>query len=318
MSDCLSRRGFLANAARLVAGAAAGAWGHSSLAAPAAAGPPLPKRMLGKTNVELPILGLGADGIVTDSTNPDEVAQFLHDAMDAGVTFFDTAYVYGKDGRSEKNLGLLMGTDRRREAFLATKTGSRTYDGAMRQVTESLKRLRTDYLDLIQVHHLTSRDDVKALGRADGVLAALYRLREQRIVRFVGLTGHPQDVEVREALELFDWDTFMCFVNPARFSGPALREQLPLALKRGLGIIAMKTFGGRAGPLVGTSAGQADATSLLRFAWSHQITVAIPGVTSRRQLWENLNAARRFEPMTPQEMEDLSDRINSAPRPWKR
>jgi predicted aldo/keto reductase-like oxidoreductase len=134
----------------------------------------------------------------------------------------------------------------------------------------------------------------------------------------VGLTGHPQDAEVREALELYDWDTLMCFVNPARFSDPALREQLPLARQKGLGIIAMKTFGGRAGPLVGTGAGKSDAALLLRFAWSQQITVAIPGVTSRRQLWENLDAARRFAPMTPQEMEVLSERINSAPKPWKR
>jgi aryl-alcohol dehydrogenase-like predicted oxidoreductase len=274
--------------------------------------------VLGKTNVEVPILGLGADGIVTDGTNPDEVGRYLHDAMDVGVTFFDTAYVYGKDGQSEKNLGLLMGTERRKEAFLATKTGSRTYDGAMRQVAASLKRLRTDYLDLIQVHNLTARDDVKALGRPDGVLAALYKLRDQHVVRFVGLTGHPQHAEVREAIELFDWDTLMCFVNPARFSEPALREQLPLARQKGLGIIGMKTFGGRSGPLVGSSAGQADPASLLRFAWSHPVTLTIPGATSPKQLWANLDAAWRFEPMTPQEMEALSERINSAPRPWKR
>lgn len=318
MSDCLSRRDFLADAVRLAAGAAAGSWAYPGLPAAAATPPSLPRRVLGKTKVEVPILGLGADGIVTDSTNPDEVGRFLHDALDAGITFFDTAYAYGKDGQSERNLGLLTGTGRRKEAFLATKTGSRTYDGAMRQVAASLKRLRTDYLDLIQVHNLTARDDVNALGRPDGVLAALYKLRDQHAVRFVGLTGHPQHAEVREALDLFDWDTFMCFVNPARFSEPALREQLPLARQKGLGIIAMKTFGGRGGPLVGSSPGQADAASLLRFAWSHPVTLAIPGATSPNQLWANLDASQRFEPMTPQEMEALSDRINSAPRPWKR
>ena len=318
MTERFSRRDFLTNAARLAAGAAAGACASSGMPASATREPSLPRRVLGKTKIEVPILGLGADGIVTDSTNPDAVFRFLQEAMNAGITFFDTAHAYGKDGQSEKNLGLLMGTERRKEAFLATKTGSRTYDGAMRQVTESLKRLRTDNLDLIQVHHLTARDDVKALGRADGVLAALYKLRDQRVVRFVGLTGHPQDAEVREALRLYDWDTFMCFVNPTRFSEPALREQFPLAQQKGLGIIAIKTFGGRAAPLVGSHAWQADAASLLRFAWSQPITLAIPGATTPRQLWANLDAARRFEPMRPQEMEALSAQINSAPRPWKR
>jgi hypothetical protein len=288
------------------------------LAGTPAASPRLPQRLLGKTGVTVSILGLGADGIVTDATNPEEVARFLQEALDAGITFFDTAYVYGKDGQSEKNLGLLMGTKRRREVFLATKTGSRTYDGALRQVQESLKRLRTDYLDLIQVHHLTAKDDVPALGRKDGVLAALRRLREQKIVRFVGLTGHPQEPQVKEALACYEWDTFMGFVNPARFSEPALREQIPLARQKGMGVIAMKTFGGRPGPLVGNAAGQADAAALLRFAWSQPIAVAIPGVTSRQQLLQNVEAARRFQPLTAEETRALSARINSGPKAWKR
>jgi uncharacterized protein len=318
MSTAPNRREFCATAACVAAGALAGAWSPEVSTASATAEPPLPRRVLGNTKVEVPILGLGADGLVTDSTDPEQVSHFLHGAFDAGVRYFDTAYAYGKDGQSEKNLGLFMGTARRSEVFLATKTGSRTYDGAMRQVTESLQRLRTDYLDLIQVHHLTARDDVNALGQPDGVLTALYKLRDQRVVRFVGLTGHSQDAVVREALARYGWDTFMGFVNPARFSQPTLQDQIPLAVSKGLGIIAMKNFGGRRGPLVGTAAGQADATALLRFALSQPITVAIPGVTSARQFAENLATARHFQPMPPEEMAALSDRINAGPRPWQR
>lgn len=312
-----NRREFVIKTAG-IATAAVVAAAPESHAAAARAIPPLPRRILGKTKIEVPILGLGADGMVTDSLDPEETTRFLFEAVDAGITFFDTAYMYGKDGQSEKNLGLLAGTKRRREIFLATKTGSRTYDGALRQVTESLRRLRTDYLDLIQVHHLTEKDDVKTLGRKDGVLAALRKLRDQKVVRFIGVTGHPQNPQVKQALELYEWDTLMCFVNPARFSEPALREQIPLARQKGLGIIAMKTFGGRPGKLVGSDAGQADASALLRFAWSQPITLAIPGVSSRKQLQQNLESARHFTSLTPPEIRSLTNRINSGPKPWTR
>ncbi len=313
-----TRREFLKRAASFAVGTAMVCPANEASAATSPPVPQLPRRTLGKTGVEVAILGLGADGIVTDSTNSEDVARFLHEALDAGITFFDTAYIYGNDGQSEKNLGLLMGTKRRGEAFLATKTGSRTYDGAMRQVTESLRRLRTNYLDLIQLHHLTAKDNVKALGRKDGVLAALHRLRDQKVVRFVGLTGHPQDPQVLEALRLYEWDTFMGFVNPARFSELSLRQQVPLARSKGMGVIAMKTFGGRPGPLAGSAPGQAEAAMLLRFAWSQPIAVAIPGVTSRQQLEANLDAARRFQPMTAAEMQALVARVNSGPKLWQR
>lgn len=277
----------------------------------------IPTRLLGKTGVKVPILGLGGDGLVSDSTDRETVEKFLTDVLDSGVTFFDTAHLYGQDGLSEKNIGLVSGTARRKEIFLATKTGSRTYNGAMAQVEESLRRLRTDRLDLIQVHHICARDNVSELGHKDGALTALWKLQEQKVVRFIGLTGHPEDPQVIEALETYHWDTFMCFVNPARFSRPAFQEQLPLALKRNIGIIAMKTFGGRPGMLMGKGPGKADARSLLRFAWTNPITVAIPGIKTRKQLVENLEIARSFQPMSSSEMESLKDRINAVQKGWR-
>lgn len=317
MTNDTTRREFIVKAASFAAGAVA----LSSLDSFASDSPlvsKLPKRVLGKTGVEVPILGLGADGMVTDTLDPDKLLGYLEEVLDSGVTFFDTAYIYGKDGQSEKNLGLLIGTKRRKEAFLATKTSSRTYDGTMRQVDESLKRLRTDYLDLIQIHHFSDKDDAKMLGQKDGVLTALYKLRDQKVVRFIGLTGHSQDSQVKEALKLYEWDTFMCFVKPAKFSEPAIMEQIPLAVKQNAGIIAMKTFGGRPGSLVGDSPGQADANALLRYAWSQPVTVAIPGVKSIKQFRENLSIAKNFEPMTPDEIQALTDRINSGSKPWQR
>ncbi len=322
MSAGCTRREFLKTTTAALAGSAVFSLTEAvslSAGAPAAAGSELiPQRVLGRTGVKVSILGLGGDGLISDSTDKDAVARFLNEAMDLGVNYFDTAYVYGKDGLCESNLGLLMGTPRRKGAFVATKTGSRTYDGAMRQVETSLKRLRIDALDLIQVHHVKPGDDVKKFAAADGVLAALRKLRDQKVVRFIGLTGHPNHREVKEALEAYDWDTFMCFVNPAKFSAPALDEQLPLALKKNMGIIAMKTFGGRPGRIVGTEKGQADAASLLRFAWTQPIATAIPGVSTLQQLAENIRAARSFTPMSPAEMTALRTRIDSSPTPWMR
>ena len=268
--------------------------------------------------MEVPILGLGADGFVTDATDPDDLRSFLNEAMDAGITFFDTGWAYGKDGQSEKNLGLLMGTRRRKKAFLATKTGSRTYDGAMKQVEESLKRLRTDYLDLIQMHHVNEEDDVKAFGTRNGALTALYKLRDQKVVRFVGLTGHAQDPQMTQAIAMYEWDTLMCFVNPAAFSSPALAEQIPAARRKGMGIIGMKTFGGRPGALVGEGPGKAGAGELLRFALSCPISIAIPGVMSRKQFRENVEAARGFQAMGEEEMAEIRRRIASAATQWRR
>ncbi len=316
MTNETTRREFIVKAASF-----AGAVALSSLDSFGSDSPAiskLPKRVLGKTGVEIPILGLGADGMVTETLDPDKLLGYLEEVLDSGVIFFDTAYIYGKDGQSEKNLGLLMGTKRRKEAFLATKTSSRTYDSTMRQVDESLKRLRTDYLDLIQIHHFSDKDDAKMLGQKDGVLTALYKLRDQKVVRFIGLTGHSQDSQVKEALKLYEWDTFMCFVNPAKFSEPAIMEQIPLAVKQNAGIIAMKTFGGRPGSLVGNTPGKADARLLLRYTWSQPVTVAIPGVKSIKQFRENLSIAKKFEPMTPDEIQALTDRINSGSKPWQR
>ncbi len=304
----LARREFLLAAAAAPLG----------VAALGAASAPLPQRVLGKTGVRVPILGLGADGIVTDSTDKEEVLRFLTGALDAGITFFDTAYMYGKNGQSEKNLGLLMRGARRKEAFLATKTGSRTYDGAMQQVETSLKRLGTDRLDLFQVHHVTARDDVASFGKKHGVLAAFARLRDQKVVRFTGLTGHANDPQVVEALRRYDWDTFMCFANPAKFSRPALEEQFPAAREKNLGIIGMKAFGGRPNTLIGNAPGRADAASLLRFALSQPVALVIVGTTTSRQLAENLEVARSFTPMPAAQQDALRARIDAGPKPWER
>lgn len=320
MDDSTTRRGFLKTASTVAAGTLAAGVGGRFLSAGESKSAPakLPQRSLGKTGVKVSILGAGGDGILSDSTDKDAVLRFLTHAVDSGINYFDTAYLYGQNGLCDRNLGLLMGTGRRRGLFVATKTGGRMYDTAMRQVEISLRRLRVNQLDLIQVHHVSAKDDVRRFGRKTGVLTALRKLRDQKVVRFIGITGHPDAPQVKQALEMYEWDTFMCYVNPAKFTQPALKEQLPAARKKQCGIIAMKTFGGRPGLLVGRQKGRAGAAPLLRFALGQPIAVAIPGMASQRQLVENLQIARNFKPLSEQETRDLYRQINSGAKAWRR
>jgi len=307
MDDSTTRRGFLKTASTVAAGTLATGIGGKILSAGESKSAPgkLPQRPLGKTGVKVSILGAGGDGILSDSTDKDAVLKFLTHAVDGGVNFFDTAYLYGKNGRCDRNLGLIMGTPRRKGLFLATKTGGRMYETAMRQVEISLRRLRVNQLDLIQVHHVSAKDDVRRFGRKTGVLTALRKLQDQKVVRFIGITGHSDAPQVKQALEMYEWDTFMCYVNPAKFTQPALKEQLPAAHKKRCGIIAMKVFGGRPGRLVGRQKGRTGAAPLLRFALGQPIAVALAGMRSQRHLVENLQIARNFKPLSGQETRAL-------------
>ena len=320
MSKKMNRREFMtASAAVLATGAVADALLGDLPAATLSAQAvetkeKLPQRLLGRTKVKVGILGLGGVGFLTDWEDEDQIAALINEAIDSGVNYFDTAHAYGKDGKSERSLGLVMGTPRRKEVFLATKTGDRTYDGALAEVEESLKRLRTDYLDLIQVHGFgtNEQDDLSAIGRKDGVLPALRKLRNEKVVRFIGITGHPNSPKLKEAIATYDFDTLLCFINPKAESQWVEDELLPLAQQKQLGIIAMKTFGGsNPATLVGDGDGKAPASLLLRYAFGKPIAVAVPAVANKEEFQQNLSVARSFLPLSDEERRALIARINS-------
>ena len=319
MAKNVPRRDFL-KSTTVVAAGAAGLCARALLAGEAATAPSavpgLPQRVLGKTGLNVSILGFGgAAGPVETSTDKELVAKLLNTAADSGINFFDTAANYGKDGLGEKNFGLIMCTPRRKDVVLATKCEERSYDGAMKQVETSLKRMKTDYIDLMQVHHVWTSDDVKTFGAKNGVLTALYELRDQKVLRFIGMTGHPNYPQVKEALEMYDWDTFMGFVNPANASQPFFDVQLPIARKKKMGVIAMKVLGGEGAPLVGTGPGKADAARLLRFAWDSPIHTAVLGTGSLEQLGRNLPTARDYQPLTEEQRKTLMETVNQG-KPW--
>jgi aryl-alcohol dehydrogenase-like predicted oxidoreductase len=272
----------------------------------------LPQRILGRTGVKVGILGIGGAGFLTDAEDKDLIIRLINQAIDAGVNYFDTARNYGQ-GKSEESLGLVMGTARRKGVFLATKTSNRTYDGALKDVEASLKALRIDCLDLIQLHGFGcfKEDNVAALDRKDGVLPALRRLRDEKVVRFIGITGHPDHPKLKEAMTLYDFETLLCWVNPRSVCRWVDNELIPLAQQKKMGIVAMKAFGGgKPAGLVGEGKGKAPAPLLLRYTLSAPIAATVPAIDDRKQLEQDLEAARCFTPMSETERQALIARIN--------
>jgi len=279
--------------------------------------PAIPRRVLGKTGVEVSGLILG--GFVAMKEAPTarfHPAKLAEAALDAGINYFDTAPAYGS-GQSERNFGEVLAT-RRKEVFLATKTGSRSYDGAMRDVEASLKRLRTHRLDLLQIHGVRASQDFVKWDRPDGVLKALHKLRDEKVTRFIGVTGHESAESMRRAIELFDFDTVLTTFNPTVKRRPYQKLVLPLARKKKVGILAMKVMGGGLGSLASgnpikndgvsnhdEASHQADAGVLIRYVLGLPISAAVVGMGSLEHLRINVSAARDAQPLNEEERKTL-------------
>jgi uncharacterized protein len=277
----------------------------------------LPSRRLGKTGVQVSALALG--GVIgmlfPPSAEHDPVA-IADTALNLGITYFDTSPDYGK-GQSETNYGQVLAR-RRKEVFLATKVNARTYDGAMRSLEQSLQRLRTDHVDLLQIHMVEPNEDLEAWGKPDGVLTALHKLRDQKMTRFIGITGHQTAPPLRKALEIYEFDTLLTTLNPVSRRQPFREDLLPAANRKKMGVIAMKVMGGGNGCLVkgnpfqkliqpyhDQTPAQVNAPLLIRYTLGLPVSVAVIGVASIEQLKENIAVVRDQKPMTLAERQDL-------------
>jgi aryl-alcohol dehydrogenase-like predicted oxidoreductase len=277
----------------------------------------IPRRRLGRTEATVSLLALG--GVIGMQVPPSEKhdpVAIAETALDLGVTYFDTAPSYNS-GQSERNYGQVL-AGRRQEVFLACKTHDRSYDGTMRSVEESLRRLQTDRFDLLQIHNVSSREDATAWGKSDGVLAALRKLREEKVTRFIGLTGHDDAEILRRAIEMYEFDTLLTTLNPVSRRRPYREELLPAANRKQMGVIAMKVMGGGNGCLVrGNPSGQVlrpyhdqtsrqvDAASLVRYTLGLPVSVVVIGVASVEELKANARVVREMQPMTGSERKEL-------------
>jgi aryl-alcohol dehydrogenase-like predicted oxidoreductase len=283
----------------------------------AAEGQPLPRRVLGKTGVEVSALALGGViGMQLPPSKDHDPAAIAEAALDLGITYFDTAPSYN-NGQSETNYGPVVAR-RRRELFLATKSESREYDGTMKGIEESLKRLRTDHVDLLQIHGVGPGDDPAAWDKPRGVVTALRALRDQKVIRFFGVTGHEDAEALRKAIEMYEFDTLLTTLNPVSRRRPFREVLLPVANRKQMGVIAMKVMGGGNGCLVAGNPlktklrpyhdetdHQVVARALIRYTQSLPITTAVIGVASVAQLKTNVGVVSRDAPMTPDERREI-------------
>lgn len=298
----ISRRSFLGTAA-LAGLAANGASGSEKM----------PTRILGRTGARVSILGFGCGSRFLMYKDEEKGVAALNRALDLGINYVDSAYVYG-DGVSETWVGQVMKT-RRKEAWLVTKIHKRNGDEAMRIIEGSLKRLQTDHVDLLHVHDLKEDDDLKAIEAKDGVLNLLYKLREQKVARFIGVTCHHNPHSLKAALEHNDFDCTQMALNAARvgptkgFANP-FEEcfeniALPVAQSKKMGITAMKIFGQE--KLVG----EASPEKLIRYVMSLPVAAAIIGMPKLDHLEQNVTVAKSFKPMPHDEMKSLAAELSS-------
>ena len=323
MKSHWSRRDFLKNTtAAVVLGAAEKALGATaSLSA-------LPKRRLGKTGEMVSCIGFGSGTRFCSIQDEDAAQALLERAFALGVNYFDTAGSYTRrplERLSEKRLGEFS-KKRRKEIFLATKIDPRDRDGALRSVETSLKFLQTDYLDLIQIHSLSDLNDLDRIGSPDGVLAAIQQLKDQKVSRFIGITGHNDGVAMTEALRRHDFDTVLMALNAAQSANPVAARKmepipafeqsaLPVALQKNMGILSMKVMG--QGMLVGSGAGRASPAELLQFNLSQPVASVVIGCEQMPPLEQNVQAALNFSPMSESGKQRLQEKVAPSRSAWQ-
>jgi predicted aldo/keto reductase-like oxidoreductase len=268
----------------------------------------LPTTILGKTGVSVPLIVVGCGSRFCAVSEQEKSVEILNYALDNGFYYWDTAHDYVFNNVvSEERLGLVL-KDRRQEVFLATKVGERTYDGAMRHLEESLKRLRTDRLDLYQIHLIQSLDDVDKICAQDGVLKALRRAKDEKVTRFIGFSGHLSAEAMMEMVNRYDFDTMLIALNHyEERQGDFEKQAIPAAAQKKMGILAMKAVRPRE-EVEGLA-----ADDLIRYALSlEQAHATVIGMDSLEVLKKNIHLVKNFTKMAPEEMEKIRVSLESA------
>ena len=268
----------------------------------------IPLRPFGTTGVQVAALGLGGYHLGLIKTRREAI-RLVQAAIDAGITFLDNAWEY-HDGESETRMGSAI-ADRRDGVFLMTKvcTHGRDAKVAMRQLEESLRRLRTDHLDLWQVHECVYDTDPVLHFARGGVIEALDRAKRQGKARFVGFTGH-KNPAIHLAMLAHGYPFDSCQLPLNCFDGTFRsfeRDVLPVLVSRGIAPIGMKSLGGTGEPAKKRALGARDA---LRYAMSLPVATTVSGIDSERILKQNLQVARGFRPFTPAQMESARRKVS--------
>ncbi len=285
----------------------------------------MPTRNLGRTGHKVGIFSLGGQAALEQARNEAAALSIIERALDLGVNYIDTSSIYGGPDRwSEQYIGKVM-KRRRSDAFLATKTKERTRDGSMRMIETSLKLLQTDHIDLWQLHDIGTITDINQIFAKGGAMEALLQARDQKIVRYLGITGHYRPDALIEAIHRYPFDTILMAVNAADPHHYSFSEQLlPLAVEKQMGIIGMKIPArGRIlsswippsveqqkhsweGTVLASTPGTLDMRQAMYYSLSLPVSTVIIGCDSIAQLEQNVQLAREFTPLNQQQMAALA------------
>ncbi|MBI3678908.1 MAG: aldo/keto reductase [Acidobacteria bacterium] len=276
----------------------------------------IPRRPLGKTGLQVSILGLGGApiGNLDDGRQARDVVRRCYDM---GVTYFDCASA-GAYGLSQMRYGLAL-KDVRDKIVFATKTRNRTMTQAQLDLDQSLANLKTDRIDLYQVHNVMNDEDIEFIFGPKGVMEMIEKARKAGKIRFVGFTGHTDPRIHNKMIERYDFSTVLMplSVTDGGNSQKSFEQlTLPLAKKKGMGVIAMKTLG--AGQILQKKAATVD--ECLRYVWTLPVSTAIVGLAQLTHVDAAVALARDSKQLPAAEIEQLRRRMAgyASLEPWKR
>ena len=287
--------------------AAAGLTGHPSDASS------LQQRTLGRTGEKVSCLGLGGFHIGKPKLSDDQALRLIHQAIDHGLNFMDNSWDYN-DGQSEIRMGQALRDGYRNKAFLMTKFDGRTRESAAQQIDQSLQRLQTDHVDLLQFHEVIRFDDPDRFFAPGGAAEALVAAKKAGKTRYIGFTGHKDPHIHLYMLELarkndFQFDTVQMPLNlmDAHFRSFA-KLVVPEAEKMGLGILGMKSIG----DTVILKSNTVTPEECLQYSLSLPTSVVITGIDSQAVLDQALSLGTNFKPLTSQQLTALLNKTARA------
>jgi predicted aldo/keto reductase-like oxidoreductase len=313
-SKNINRREFvklgLTSAALAGAGVACSKGGDGNIA-----GAKLPRRRLGNTDMEISIVAMGGGSALGMVRNQEEAVALIDLARSCGINFFDSSASYG---RSESFFGEAL-QPYRKSVYLSTKYEPEDNpDELRRKIEKSLKGFRTDYIDVAHIHGLVRMEDVETMF-SSGALETLVKLKEEGVVRYIGITSHNHPPAMKSALERFRFD--VCFQAANASKTPFIFEfeelprlsfeehSLPVALDQGIGVLAFKITGQRRLIRKGNEQDKAPAAELIRYGLSLPVHGVLLGMSTPEHVTSAVKMASTFQPMTREEMGEWNRRL---------
>ncbi len=269
-------------------------------------------RELGRTGEKISVIGMGGFHLGNPKSN-EEAVRIVRSGIDGGITFMDNSWDY-HDGLSEKRLGEALQDGYRQKVFLMTKIDGRTRESAAKQIDESLKRLRTDHVDLMQFHEIIRMEDPDRIFSPSGAMEAMLEAKKQGKVRYIGFTGHKDPLVHLRMLEVaqshnFRFDAVQMPLNVLDAHFRSFGEKvLPVLVKEGIGVIGMK-------PMADTFILKTNTVTpieCLHFAMNLPTSTVVTGIDNMDVLKQGLEAVRTFKPLTAEQVKSILSRTATA------